>query len=77
MFREIFNSTSAETYSSIALVIFVAVFVLTTIWVLTRRRSTVKRWSNLPLEDDPQTSCGIHNQASKKPHQCCGKCKKD
>lgn len=52
-FKEIFSSTSADVYSSIALVIFVTVFVLVTVWVLTRRRRTVDRWASLPLHEDP------------------------
>lgn len=52
-FKEIFESTSADVYSSIALVIFVVVFLLITGWVLTRKKKTVDRWSSLPLHDDP------------------------
>ncbi|MEM7624838.1 MAG: hypothetical protein AAF333_04340 [Planctomycetota bacterium] len=52
-FKEIFESTSADTLSSVALVIFVSVFVLVTLWVLTRKKKTVERWSSLPLHDDP------------------------
>lgn len=52
-FKEIFESTSADMYSSIALVIFVGVFVLVTLWVLTRKKKTVDRWASMPLHDDP------------------------
>ncbi|MBB6431510.1 CcoQ/FixQ family Cbb3-type cytochrome c oxidase assembly chaperone [Algisphaera agarilytica] len=52
-FKEIFESTSADAFSSIALVIFVAVFLLVTVWVLTRKKKTVDRWASMPLHDDP------------------------
>ena len=52
-FKEIFESTSADTLSSIALVIFFSVFVLVTLWALTRKKKTIDRWSSLPLHDDP------------------------
>lgn len=52
MFKEIFNETSADMLSSIALVIFVTVFVLVIFWVLSRSKKTIQRWSNMPLEDD-------------------------
>ncbi len=52
-FKEIFESTSADMLSSVALVIFVSVFVLVTLWVLTRKKKTVDRWASMPLHDDP------------------------
>jgi len=52
MFKEIFESTSAQVYSSVALVIFLTVFFGVTVWVMTRRKKTVAHWSSLPLEDD-------------------------
>ncbi|MEM9916059.1 MAG: hypothetical protein AAF911_13980 [Planctomycetota bacterium] len=52
-FKEIFESTSADTLSSIALVIFVAVFVMVAVWVLTRKKKTVDRWASMPLHEDP------------------------
>jgi cbb3-type cytochrome oxidase subunit 3 len=52
-FKEIFESTSADLLSSIALVIFFSVFLLVTLWVLTRKRKTVNRWASIPLHDDP------------------------
>ncbi|MEM1108577.1 MAG: CcoQ/FixQ family Cbb3-type cytochrome c oxidase assembly chaperone [Planctomycetota bacterium] len=52
-FKEIFESTSADMFSSIALVIFVAVFVSVCVWVLTRKKKTVDRWASMPLHNDP------------------------
>lgn len=52
-FKEIFESTSADMYSSIALVIFVGVFILVTLWAITRKKKTVDRWASMPLHDDP------------------------
>ena len=52
-FKEVFESTSADTLSSIALVIFVAVFVMVAVWVLTRKKKTVDRWASMPLHEDP------------------------
>lgn len=63
-FKEIFESTSADMYSSIALVIFVAVFVLITLWVLTRKKTTVDRWSSLPLHDDPDDVVDLRSRKS-------------
>ena len=52
MFKEIFNHTTADTLSSIALLIFVAVFLTITTWAVTRRKRTIDAWSNMPLNDD-------------------------
>jgi cbb3-type cytochrome oxidase subunit 3 len=52
-FKEIFESTPADVFSSIALVIFVTVFLLVVLWVLTRKRKTVDRWASMPLHEDP------------------------
>ncbi|MEE9403447.1 MAG: cbb3-type cytochrome c oxidase subunit 3, partial [Algisphaera sp.] len=38
-------------YATWGLLIFVAVFVGTTLWILTRSRRQVSQWSNMPLED--------------------------
>lgn len=65
MFKEIFNSTSADTLSAVALVLFVSVFLAVLGWALTRRRSTVNRWARIPLEDepvDPRTAGKNHAQ---------------
>ena len=52
-FKEIFESTSADTLSSIALVIFVVVFVMVAVWVVTRKKKTIDRWASMPLHEDP------------------------
>ena len=55
MFREVFQSTPAEVYSSIALVIFLATFAAISFWVLTRRQKIVNRWADLALHDQERT----------------------
>jgi cbb3-type cytochrome oxidase subunit 3 len=50
-FKEIFESTSADLFSSLALVIFVLVFPGVCVWVLSRRKRTIDRWARMPLDD--------------------------
>lgn len=67
-FKEIFESTSADTLSSVALVIFVAVFVSVTVWVLTRKKRTIQKWSGMPLDDEtPQDPRSGHEHARSVP----------
>lgn len=55
MLREVLSDGSLSEFATVGLVLFVAVFLGTTVWVLTRRKSQVRRWSRLPLaeDDDP------------------------
>lgn len=50
---EALNGGGIGIASTVALVIFVVVFLGVCAWVLTRPRRKVKHWSELPLSDDP------------------------
>jgi cytochrome c oxidase cbb3-type subunit 4 len=43
--------TGVEIYPIISLTIFFTAFVLFTVWALTYSKETIKKVSNLPLED--------------------------
>lgn len=51
MFKEIFHFEDVAVLTRIALVIFVAVFFASAIWIYTRSRQQVMHWANIPLED--------------------------
>lgn len=63
MIQDALDSAGLGFASTVGLVIFVAVFVGVCVWALTRSRRQVKRWSELPLSEDPSDS---HNE--KKPN---------
>ncbi len=73
MFREIFQSTPAALYSSIALVLFLAAFAAVTVWVGTRKRKTIDTWANLAL-DEGTTPAEPRTPLEQKKPGCCGKC---
>jgi len=54
MFKDVLRATDLGDFAIIGLVIFVAVFLLVTVWVFTRPKKKVSRWSRIPLDDtDP------------------------
>ncbi len=42
-----------RTLKAVGLVMFFTIFSGVLLWVLLRKRSEIRRWSELPLDDDP------------------------
>ena len=51
MFKDVLRHANLTSWATWGLVIFVAVFIGTSLWIFTRPRRQVDRWSHLPLED--------------------------
>lgn len=51
MIREAIQMLNLALFGEIALVIFVAVFVLWTAWAMRQSRQRVRQWATLPLDD--------------------------
>lgn len=60
MFKDVLQSMDLRWISNIGLVLFVAIFAAICIWALTRKRSDVERWNNLPLDETP-TAGTLHS----------------
>lgn len=54
MLRDVLSNGLLTHFATIGLVIFVAVFVGTCTWILTRSRKEVGDWSRIPLTDDEE-----------------------
>ena len=54
MIREVLENSNLTFFAVAGLVIFVAIFAGMILWVLTRKRSQVERWSKLPLHTDDE-----------------------
>jgi len=52
MLQEILSDGALSHFATIGLVIFVAVFLGVTVWILTRSKREVRQWSELPLAGD-------------------------
>ncbi len=64
MFKEVFHLESILDLSRWALVIFLLVFVVMTIWAWTRSRSTIDQWAALPLSDSDSPVDELRNRRS-------------
>jgi len=53
MIRAVMEGSGNAIFALVGLVIFVAVFLGLTVWVLTRRQKQVDTWSSIPLHDEP------------------------
>jgi hypothetical protein len=51
MFKEVLNHADLAHWAEAGLVIFFAVFILVTLWAMTRSRRTLQDWALIPLED--------------------------
>ena len=59
MFKSVLNDGSLTHFAVWGLVIFVVVFLGVAVWVLTRPRKTIRRWSSIPLDEgvvDPRAT---------------------
>jgi len=56
MFKDVLRAADYSDLAIVGLVIMVTVFVIITVWALTRSKKTVNRWSRLPLDDSPPGS---------------------
>lgn len=52
MFKEVFGTPLTTWLSVAGLIIFFAAFVSIVIWVMTRSKSEVNHWSQLPMAPD-------------------------
>jgi cbb3-type cytochrome oxidase subunit 3 len=52
MFKEVFKLESVMQLSTLALIIFVLVFIGITVWAWTRSRKKIDQWASIPLNDD-------------------------
>lgn len=50
------NDASIQLLKNVALVLFFAIFSGVVLWLLLRKNSEIRRWSRLPLEDEPPSS---------------------
>lgn len=50
------NDANIQLLKNIALVLFFVIFSGVVLWLLLRKNSEIRRWSRLPLEDDPPPS---------------------
>lgn len=48
------TDAAMQLFKNIGLVLFFGIFTAVVIWLLVQRRSRIRRWSQLPLEDDTQ-----------------------
>ena len=44
---------AVDLLKKVGLVAFVTIFTGVVLWLLFRKKSDIKHWSNLPLEDEP------------------------
>lgn len=51
MMKEIISEANLPYFAVIGLILFVAVFVTTSLWAMSRSRKEVDTWSSLPLAD--------------------------
>jgi len=54
MFKDVLQGMDIRWLSNIGMVIFLLTFVAICVWALTRKRSDVTRWNNLPLDEGRQ-----------------------
>ena len=52
MFKDVLTHANMVHWAEMGLVIFFAVFVLTTAWAMTRPKRQVEQWSAIPLTAD-------------------------
>ena len=52
MLKDVLSNGALTHFATIGLVIFVAVFLGVTAWILTRSRREVQTWSRIPLTGD-------------------------
>ena len=50
MFKDVLQHANLAHWTEVGLVIFFVVFLLTSLWALTRSREQVRRWAEIPLE---------------------------
>lgn len=53
MFKDVLNHAHLSIYAEIGLVIFAVVFVSIVLRAMFARRSDIKRWAEIPLNDSP------------------------
>ena len=53
MYKDVLNHADMVHWAEMGLVIFVAVFLLTTLWAMTRSRRQIEEWSAIPLNARP------------------------
>lgn len=51
MYKDVLTHMNVTWCAEAGLVIFVLVFIGSTLWALTRKRNAVQEWSTLPLDD--------------------------
>lgn len=51
MIKEAISEANLPYFAVIGLIIFVAIFVVTSLWALSRSRAEIDTWSSLPLAD--------------------------
>ncbi|MFQ5448510.1 MAG: hypothetical protein ACE5FF_16410 [Saprospiraceae bacterium] len=53
MYKYILESVEKMNWLAVAcLVLFFSIFILSTVWIMTRKKDFIDRMSNMPLEDD-------------------------
>ncbi len=67
MYRELLKSLDGlHVLSTLGMLMFLGVFFLVVIRAVSRRKSEVNQWSQLPLEDAPLSHDHNHSQAQTK-----------
>jgi hypothetical protein len=52
MIQQVLGDSNLSVFAVIGLVLFVAIFVAISVWILTRSKRQVRTWSELPLAGD-------------------------
>lgn len=55
MFNDVLTHANMVHWAEMGLVIFFAVFLLTTLWAMTRPKRQIEEWSSLPLSAGPRS----------------------
>lgn len=61
MYKDVLNHANMVHWAELGLVIFFAVFLLTTIWAVTRPKRQVREWSALPLSNGHDSNGAPHD----------------
>lgn len=67
MLRDVLSNGALTHFATIGLVIFVAVFIGVTVWILTRSRQEVQAWSRIPLTSDEDGPLQPRTETNPKP----------
>ena len=56
MFKDVLTHSNLTHWAEAGLVIFFLTFLAISIWALTRRSDEIRRWSEVPINDEPHAT---------------------